>query len=161
MQRKICLIIIGYIILLCIIGLWFAFQKGNEQLHALEAAVIEEIFPEEGQVSQGAEESDKDDTGSEGKNPGSNLDGETSDYWEEYRAYEKSRNSLPEIKTQDRLRVLHVIKKNLSGEDMRLILTLVKDGITPEEQKEIKDLLRSKLNEEERSELKTIVLKYL
>ena len=124
MQRKICLIIIGYIILLCIIGVWFAFQKGSEQLYALEAAVIEEIFPEEGQDSQGAEESGKDDTGNEG-NLGSTLDRENSDYWQEYRAYEKNRSGLSEIKTQDRLRVLRIIRKNLSGEDMRLILTLV------------------------------------
>ncbi|MGI6067056.1 MAG: hypothetical protein ACOYI2_11360 [Bacillota bacterium] len=161
MQRKICLIIIGYIMVLSIVGVWFAFQKGSEQLENLEAAVIKEILPESEEEQQDAADPVKDDTGNEVKDPGVASGAEGPGYWEEYRSYEESKKKLTEVKTQDKLRVLNIIRKNLTKDDMRLIVTMVKDGVTPEEQGEIKDLLRRKLNEQDRNELKAIILNYL
>lgn len=169
LQKKICLILLGYLLILVLVGVGLGIKSRLVNLPLLEEAVIYDIIAEELKNGTGpslpGEES--------GQLPESqNLppDGENKDYWHEYHKSENlSKNQVKSelaqfsnrVSTGDKLKALYIIKKNLGAADINYIISLIKDGITAEEQAEIRALLRRKLDPADQKVLKEMVLKYI
>lgn len=169
MQKKICKIILGYILVLCLFGVWLGYRQMAEKLPVLEDAIFNEIIAE-AQGGPGSDQQGKTGAGNTEKGDPANIISPSEppeNYWYNYK---ENKNKMtdstktfqkPEISARDKLKVLSIINKNLDSGDINLIVSMIKNGITSDEEDEIKGLLRRKIEAGEREELKAIVAKYL
>lgn len=167
MQKKICFGLLGYIVVLSAIGVWFYFHQELKSLPVLEKALIEEIassISKEDIIKY----NNKEDPSFNAEN--TPEESSSNDYWGNYNQEttdisdtEKIVRQLEnaEISTGDKMKALYILKKNLSNEEINLIVSKVKNGFTTEEKAEVKALLLKKLGSADQQELKDIVLKYL
>lgn len=123
------------------------------QLPLLEEAIIQDMVIPQESGSGGDKASVPGKTSLPGT--GAADDQPAGDYWAGYRE-----SGASQIPSTDKLKVLYLMKRNLSSEEMKLIVSLIQGGITPSEQSEIKTPFKSKLTDADRAELKKVVLKY-
>lgn len=169
MQKKICKIILGYILVLCLFGVWLGYRQVAEKFPVLEDAIFNEIIAE-AQGEPGFDQQGKTGAGNMGKSDPAKIISPSEsqeNYWYDYKENKNQGPDSaktfqrPEISARDKLRVLSIINKNLDSGDINLIVSMIKNGITPAEEAEIKGLLRRKIEAGEREELKVIIAKYL
>jgi len=171
MQKKIYVILIGYILILCLLGTGLAIKRYMESLPFINDAVLMEIISNTETEDLLTEKSNKDETVGAEQHEGEKIEVEKtageSNYWESY--YQESQNGTEgdaltrfeeKITPADKIKILTIVKKSLTSEDVKYIVSLSKGGFTAEDQKEIKALLNRKLGDKERQELKALILKY-
>ncbi|MEL7564775.1 MAG: hypothetical protein AAGU27_07820 [Dehalobacterium sp.] len=171
MQKKICFILLGYIIVLSIIGISFYVYKKFASLPVIEEALIEEIatsISKEDIMRYNRNNENKEDVSQDPQDIPPEHSG--SDYWENYHQENTgitdteeiiSRLKNTEISTEDKLKVLSILRRNLTTEEIKSIVSKMKNGFTADEKSEVKALLLRKLSNDAQNELKDIVLKYL
>lgn len=168
MQKKICFILLGYIAVLSIIGVCFYVYQKLDSLPAIEEALIEEIATSISKEDIIKYNDNKDNSSLNSENtPTENSD---SDYWKNYNQETTgisdteeiiSRLKNAEISTEDKMKALYILKKNLNNEEINSIVSKMKNGFTADEKSEVKALLLKKLSDTDQNELKDMVLKYL
>lgn len=186
MQKKICYVLLGYILILIIASGWFTFQRLDEQVAVIDEKLIEEILKEEISNEEISNEENSSGTGNEATykedlnlnlaEKRDEIASSNKDFWNKYYNSEEDNTNNSgkidtaqvtaklknaEISTADKLKALYLIKKNLSKEDISYIVSLTKDGITSQEKSEIKSLLSEKLSKEDYEQLKNMLFKYL
>ncbi|ATW25948.1 hypothetical protein [Candidatus Formimonas warabiya] len=167
MQKKICLILLGYMAVLSVVGVGLYFHERLQNLPILEKALVEEILTFDEETGQKPQSTEKTETSDPIPLPEEDTG---SNYWENYEqgsqgttdhASTESRLKEADISSGDQMKVLKIVKKSLSNDEIMYILSLAKNGFTADEKTEIKTLLRSKLSDSDLKELKSVVLKYL
>lgn len=155
MQKKICLWIIAYMVVLSLVGMGFFVKNSLHKLPLMEEAIIRDLMVAPEVTATEHEEITPSETAA--AESGTNVipNQKSTDYWAGYRE-----SKAAQVSTTDKMKVFLLVKKNLSTQEMNRIFSLAQGGMTPAEQGEIKDLLRSRLNEADRSELKELLVKY-
>ncbi len=168
LQKKICLIILSYIIILLIVGSSYYVHRQMQKFPVLEKAVLEEIIKTVDEKDLLKEEQGEDKSS---ESAGINQDDHNTDYWGNYHNGDKQGNLTSEdllsrlkdvkVSSADKLKVYYIIYKNLGKEDINYIISLSKNGLTTDEKEQIKALLQQKLALEAKQELKSLIMKYI
>ena len=166
MQKKIIILIIGYIVVMCVVGGGLLIKRQFDNIPVFDDELIQELLDSSNITKIDPGETNE----SPEKEQGTDTEGTGSDYWENYyqetKPGEVGKNPVvsqiqEKITVGDKLKIMKIIKKNLSSDDLKFILSLSKSGFNSKEQTEVKSLLREKLGEKEKQELKSLLLKYL
>jgi hypothetical protein len=166
LQKKLRIILLIYILILCLGGGILALKQRIDKFPILEQALIEDIIQQEGMDILSP------DSNNNKNSPGSAEDlgkDDTPNYWgndntngqnnKDKKSILKEQNL--KISTTDKLKVMYLLKRNLSSEEINLMISMAKDGLTNQEKGEIIAILRRKLDQDDKDQLKTIVMKYL
>lgn len=167
MQKRVIKIIIGYILLMCLVGAGLLIKRKIDNIPVINDELIQELIENTEAPAIGASEVPS--PSSDIENNHQELEGKEGNYWENYNRETKigqgEKNPVlsqinKKITTGDKLRIMKIIRQNLSSDEIKYILSLSKDGFTRDEQIEIKSILQEKIGAEDKEELKDIILKY-
>lgn len=184
MQSRVNKLIIVYIILICLVGVGLFIKKQIDNLPIIDEALFQEILES---TDLSLTDPGPDLTpGEDGQVDFAPGEDEKADYWENYHQDKqddkdnkdgkdgnskgKSQEDIKDpvvqqiqkkISTGDKLRIMRIIKSNLSTEEIKYILSLAKDGFDRDEQREVRAILQKKIGGKEKAELKNILLEYL
>jgi len=166
MQKKVIMLIVGYILLICVVGAGLLIKRQFDNIPVVDDELIQELLDSTDMSGMGEEEESEPSQDSEKEI----VDQEEpeSNYWGNYYQETNEEKRSPviseiqkKITTGDKLRIMKIIKNDLSSDDIKYILSLSKNGFTSKEQEEVKSILQEKVGEKEKQELKDILLKYL
>ena len=186
MQKKIMVGLGVYLLLMVIVGGWYAFRHYYQEYKSLENTLdsisqMDQKFLDE--IILGLAEDQK-SAGSSSSEPSSfpplltwdpgglNSEGVNNNSIGADNLNNSQNNLEPVINTgnlkdlqdrvsvSDRMRGLNIIRQRLSAGDLHQLETWLKGGVTASEKEEIKKLFSSRLSSEEIAEVKALYLKY-